>query len=263
MELAEFCIQMISFTFAQFEMHSRIIKFSLTSWNGHLPDPDLVVAVTGEQCLSVCWPCQTETLRWLSLWRVVWWNAGAQFLDHLLACQIPNLDVRSWGNAQPVSVWRETQSVDDVIVVQSVQVLAVIQIPQESLAILASGSAKGAIRRDGNGVQVSVVSIVIQLELAVGQIPDLDGAIPTSRDDDRIDLVRRESDARNPIAVTIFLNGVLAFGQSVPQLDGLIARSWHDLTVISWESDRENILQEKWVMLLVNLQLLSISDNQL
>lgn len=56
--------------------------------------------------------------------------------------------------------------------------LAVIQIPQQSLAVLASGCAERAIGRDGDGVQVTVVSIMVKLELAVGQVPDLDGAIP-------------------------------------------------------------------------------------
>lgn len=117
------------------------------------------------------------------------------------------------------------------------QMLAVIQIPQKSLAVFASGSAKGAIGRDSDGVQITVVSVVVQLEFAVGQVPDLDGTIPSSTDNDWIDLIWRETDARDPIAVAIFLDGVLAFSQSVPQLDGLVARSRHDLTVIGRESD--------------------------
>lgn len=67
------------------------------------------------------------------------------------------------------------------------------------------------------------MSVVVQLELAVGQVPDLDGAIPTSRDNDWIDLVGREANARDPVGVSILLNGVLALGQSVPQLDGLVS----------------------------------------
>lgn len=73
---------------------------------------------------------------------------------------------------------------------------------------------------------------MIQLELAVGQVPDLDGAIPASRDDDRIDLVGREANARDPVAVTVFLDGVFALSESVPQLDGLVARSGNDLTIV-------------------------------
>jgi len=78
---------------------------------------------------------------------------------------------------------------------------------------------------------------MVQLELAVSQVPDLDGAIPSSGHDDRIDLVWREADARNPVGMAIFLDGVLALSQSVPQLDGLVAGSRDDLTVVSGEGD--------------------------
>lgn len=217
---------------------------SLASWDRHLPDADLVVTVSGEQGLSVSGPGQRQALWWFGLW-VVGGNSWTQFFDHLLACQIPNLDGWSISDTQPVTVWREAQSVDDIVVIQSVQVLAVIQIPQQSFAVLSSWSAQGAIGRDGNGVQVSVVSVMVQLEFAVGQVPDLDGAIPTGWHDDWVDLVWRESDARHPVGVTIFLDGVFAFGQSVPQLDGLVAGSRDDLTVVSGESNGENVLKEE------------------
>lgn len=42
--------------------------------------------------------------------------------------------------------------------------------------------------------------------------------------------------------MAILLNGELALTKSVPQLDGLIARSGDDLTVVSREGHREDIL---------------------
>lgn len=57
--------------------------------------------------------------------------------------------------------------------------LAVIQIPKQGFAILSSRCAQGAVRGDGDGVQVTVVTVMVQLEFAVGQVPDLDGAIPS------------------------------------------------------------------------------------
>lgn len=222
-----------------------IIIDSLTSWDRNLPDADLVIGITGEESLSISWPGKWQALWWIGLGWVVRWDSWTQFFDHLLACQIPNLDWWSISDAQPVTVWREAQSVDDVVVIQSVQMLAVIQIPQQSFAILSSRCAQWAVRWDGDSVQVSVVSIMVQLQFAVGQIPDLNGAIPTSRDDDWIHLIRWETNARDPIAVTIFLNGVLALSQSVPQLDGLVARSRDNLTVVSWESNGENVLKKR------------------
>lgn len=167
----------------------------------------------------------------------------AEFLDGLLACQIPDLNGWAIGDAQPVAVGREAQGIDDVVVLQGVQVLAVIQIPQESLGVLATGGAERAIGRDGHSVQIAVVAMMIVLQLAVGQVPDLDGAIPATGHNDGIRVVGRETHARHPISVAILLDGKLALSQSVPQLDGLVPRARHDLTVISREGNRENILQ--------------------
>lgn len=208
---------------------------NLTSRDRHLPDTDDVIGVTGVQGLSIGGPGQRQALWWILL-------GWLQLFDHGLACQIPDLDRWTVGNAQPVAVGREAQGVDDLVVLQGVQMLAIVQVPQEGLAVLASGRAEGTIGRDGHGVQVSVVSEMVDLQLAVGQIPDLDGAIPTGRHDDRVRVVRRETDARDPIAVAIFLDGVLALGQGVPQLDGLVTGSGHDLTVVNGEGDRQDIL---------------------
>ena len=81
-------------------------------------------------------------------------------------------------------------------------------------------------------------------ELAVGQIPDLDKTIPTARDNERDRLGRRESDARNPLSVTfgVATDGVFALSKGVPQTDGSITGSRHNLTVVNRESDGKNIL---------------------
>lgn len=126
--------------------------------------------------------------------------------------------------------------------VECVQMFVVIQVPQQSLGVFAARRAQRTVRRNGNGIQVTIVSLVVNLELAIGQIPDLDGTIPARWNNQRIAVVRRETDARNPIGMTFILNGVLAFGQSVPQLDGFVTRSGHDLTVVNGECNRKNVL---------------------
>lgn len=223
------------------KMHRSRICLTSSDWN--LPYTNLVVAIASEQSLSVSWPGEWQALWWIGLWRIISRDSRTKFLNHLLACQIPNFNRRSIGDTQPVAIGREAQGIDDVVVVQSVQVLAIIQIPQQSLAILATGSAQWSIGRDSDGVQISIVSIVVQLQLAICQIPDLNGAIPATADDDWIDLIWRKTNARDPVRVTIFLNGVLALGEGVPQLDGLIAWAWHNLTVVSWEGNWEDVLK--------------------
>lgn len=67
----------------------------------------------------------------------------------------PDLNRRSICSTQPVSVGREAQCCDDVIVVKGVKALAIIQVPEHSFHVLATGGAEGAIRRDSYCVQVT------------------------------------------------------------------------------------------------------------
>ena len=117
----------------------------------------------------------------------------------------PNLDGVAGGGAQPVAVGREAESVDVVATVQGVQVLVVVEVPEHGLAVLAARCAQAAVRRDGHRVQVAVVAVVVGLELAVGQVPHLDGAVPAGRDDDRVGHVGREAHARHPVGVSVLL----------------------------------------------------------
>ncbi len=50
---------------------------------------------------------------------------------------------------------------------------AVIKVPEHGLGVLSTGSTKRTIRRHGHRVQVPVVTDVVGLKLAVGQVPDL------------------------------------------------------------------------------------------
>lgn len=67
---------------------------------------------------------------------------------------------------------------------------AFIQVPQQSLGVFTAGRAQRTIGRNGDGVQVAIVSLVVDLELAIGQIPDLDGTIPAAGYDNWIAVVR-------------------------------------------------------------------------
>ena len=51
--------------------------------------------------------------------------------------------------------------------------LAIIQIPEHGLGILATGGTQGTIGRHGNGVQVASVSDVIGLQLTILKRPNL------------------------------------------------------------------------------------------
>ena len=69
----------------------------------------------------------------------------------------------------------------------------------------------------------------------------LDELIPTSRDDHRVRRVRAETNARNPLGVALVGDGILAVTESVPELDGLVARAGDNLAVVGGEGDGQDI----------------------
>jgi len=52
------------------------------------------------------------------------------------------------------------------------------------------------------------VIIVVLLEPAVGEVPDLDHTVPATRNDNGVVVVGREADARNPVSVAFLLHEV-------------------------------------------------------
>jgi hypothetical protein len=62
---------------------------------------------------------------------------------------------------------------DLVVGVEGVEVLALVKIPEHGGTVLATGSAEGAIRGDGDGVDVTGVTDVVSLQLAGVELPDL------------------------------------------------------------------------------------------
>ena len=63
---------------------------------------------------------------------------------------------------------------------------------EHGLVVLAAAGAQGAVRDQGDSVKVPGVANVVGLQLAVGQVPDLDVLVPPGRDNDGIGVVRRE-----------------------------------------------------------------------
>ena len=81
---------------------------------------------------------------------------------------------------------------DGVSAVQSVQMLPIIEVPEHGPGVLASTGTQRTVRRQGDGVKISSVTNVVGLQLAVGQVPDLDVLVPSGGDNDGIGVVRRE-----------------------------------------------------------------------
>lgn len=131
---------------------------------------------------------------------------------------------------------------DLVVGVEGVEVLALVEIPEHGGAVLATGSAEGAIGGDGDGVDVAGVADVVSLQLAGVELPNLDELVPARGDNDGVLGVGREADAGNPLGVALVGDGVLAVTEGVPQLDGAVTRTGDDLAVVGREGDRQNVV---------------------
>ena len=77
-----------------------------------------------------------------------------------------------------IPVGAEGEGVDSISMVQGIEVLAIIEVPQHGLGILAAGSTEGTVRGHSDSVQVASMTNVVGLQLAVGQVPDLDVLVP-------------------------------------------------------------------------------------
>jgi hypothetical protein len=165
-------------------------------------------------------------------------------INNNLGLQIPNLDAIVGCGAQPVTVRRKAKIVNDFTSIKAVKTLAFVQVPKHGSPILSSRSTEGTIWRNTDSVEVSSVSDKVVTELAVGQSPNLDQTIPSTRDNEWNRLRRRETNARDPFGVAVFAlsDSVLALAQSVPQLDSLVAGSRNNLTIVNGKGNRENIL---------------------
>jgi len=120
-------------------------------------------------------------------------------------------------------------------------VFSFIEVPEHGDSVFSSRSAEGSVWGDCDVVDVSSVSIVVGAEFAFLQVPDLDQFVPTTRDNDWVRWVWRESDARDPFRVAVFDDIEFAFTKSVPQFDGSITGSRDDLAVIRGEGDRQDV----------------------
>jgi hypothetical protein len=147
-------------------------RFSTLSPRHNTPRADHVVGVSGEQSLAIRAPGQRNTLRLTAL-LANGGELGLELVNLALLLQVENDDAAGGGSAEPVAVGGEDKSVDLVTSVQRVQVLRLVQVPEHGGSILATGSAKGSVGGDGDGVDVAGVTDVVGLKTAGRELPDL------------------------------------------------------------------------------------------
>ena len=217
---------------------STLIRLNNSSHN--LVHADDVVSESSEQGRSISGPAEGRAIGELSA--LSGGGREANLSDDNLRLEVPDDDASRGTSAQPVSVRREDEGVDDSVSLEGVQVFALIQIPQHGLLVLSSRGAQGSIRGNSHSVQVASVLLQRLSELAVAEVPHLDGLVPSAGDDQGSGGAGREADAGNPVRVSLVGDSELALAQSVPELDRLVPRAGNDLAVVSREGDRQNLL---------------------
>merc|ERR1711881_317967 len=223
----------------------RLVDGGLAS--GDLPHADLRIGVPSEEGVAVGRPGEGDagSRDRLGL-GISHGEVKLELIDDALALEIPDADAHVGGGAEPVPVGGEAESVDDVTLLagEGVEALALVEVPEHGHTVLAAGGTEGAVGGDSDGVDVAGVPDEVGAKLAVGKLPHLDELVPAAGHDEWGGSVGGEGHAGDPLGVALGLldDGVLALTKGVPELDGLVAGSGDDLTVVGGESNREDIL---------------------
>lgn len=135
------------------------------------PDTNAVVRKTREQGLAIGRPSERQALWALEV--VVRERVWLEFIDDRLGLEVKDLDARRGRRAEPVTVRGEDERVDNVTSLERVEVLAIVEVPKHGDAVFATGSGERSIGGDGEGVDVTGVAVVVGLELALVELPDL------------------------------------------------------------------------------------------
>ena len=194
-------------------------------------DTNEVIRVSSKERGSIGGPRQAEARGNLSRFRFF----GTERVDDNLAFEVPNLDTVICGGAEPVTIGRKDERVNNLAGIQGIETFAFVQVPKHGSAILATRSTEGAIRRNTDSVEVPSVSHKVIAEFAVGERKDLDETIPATTDNEGDALGRRKAYTRHPLSMSLAFsrsNSVFALSKSVPELDGLVARARDNLTVV-------------------------------
>jgi len=205
------------------------------------PNTNGVVGVTSEEGVAIGAPSQRDGFRFAFLGvSEEPGDAGVQFGDLMLALKIPNLDAIRSGGAQPVAIRGESQGMDDASSVEGVQLLVLNQVPQVGGLVATSRGAEGTVRRDSDGIEITLMTGQVFNQFAVSQTPHFDELVESARDNDRVSVAGREFDAAGPEGVVLLRDGELAFTQGVPQADGSVSGGRNDLTIVGGEGDAED-----------------------
>jgi len=169
-------------------------------------------------------------------------TGGLVLVDERLVWEIVDLDSAFGTNDEPEELGGEEDNVNWRFSVDFFEMSSFNQVPDMDLSVSSSGSDEVGVWCQVEGVDLSLVSNKGVFQSHDGVVPNLDGLIVRSRDDNWVLDVVEVSNAGNPVGVRVLVNGELADTVDVPNLEALIDGSRGDLSVIWGESNREDVL---------------------
>jgi len=209
--------------------------------SGNFPDSDDIISVSSKEGSSISRPGEGKASRVDGLGLEVG-VVLVQIGNNCLALQIPNLNSTLGSSAEPISGWAENKRVNDVSSIQRVKVLSLVQVPESRSSVFTTRSTERTIGRYGDCINISSMSNRVGSEFAVGKIPHLHKFVPSSGHNDGVLNVGGESNTADPLCVTLLINGVFTLSKGIPQLNSLVSGARHNLSVVSGEGNRKNVL---------------------
>lgn len=161
--------------------------------------------------------------------------------------KIPDLDTSVGGSSQPLVLGVERQRVDLGFALElRLRGLQVEVVPDLDGLVFSTGGDVHTVSGDVKSVDVGVVSLDGSDD-SEDTVPDLETTVPA---DSGVVLGLGglgEADLGDPLFVVVLVvrglgRGDLAFGEGVPELDGLFSTGGEDLSVVSGESACEDLL---------------------
>ena len=168
-------------------------------------------------------------------------SGGDLILNELLLGEVKDLDAALGGNDQPVELLGEEDGVDGGVAVVLGEPFALDDVPDHDHTIAGAGSEEGGVLDDIKGGNLSLVTTEGVEKGHVEVIPDLDGLIPRGGDAESGLLGVVESDDGDGISMVVLVDGELALGTGVPNLDVLVEGTSDDLSVVGGEGNGQNI----------------------
>jgi hypothetical protein len=168
-------------------------------------------------------------------------GGGFVFVDEFFVWKIIDLDTLFGTDNEPVKLGGEQDNVNWGFGVDLFEMSSFNQVPDVDFTVSTTGGDEVGVWCEIKGVDLSFVSNESVLEGHDGVIPNLDGLIPGSGDDDWFLDIVEVSDAGNPVGVLVLVNGELADTVDVPNLEVLIDGTGGNLSIVWGEGNREDI----------------------